>query len=132
MPVPRGYLTGIRNCFFQMLGCLDQDFDYIAKCHPFESTWGKKIGTATKESQQEAVRRCQMTCDLFRVRQLLMKTCFVGLIGPQDAGKTTLIKTLWGMEEVKDIGFQKHTKTPVLYKARGTERMVVRGLNLYA
>ncbi|CAH1229835.1 Hypp252 [Branchiostoma lanceolatum] len=110
---------------YEMLGCLDKDFDYIAKSHPFESTWGKKLGTATKESQQEAVRRCQMTCDLFRIRQLLMKTCFVGLIGPQDAGKTTLIKTLWGLEEVKDIGFQEHTKTAVLYKARGTERMVI-------
>eukprot|EP00058_Branchiostoma_floridae_P013371 XP_002598859.1 hypothetical protein BRAFLDRAFT_90117 [Branchiostoma floridae] len=109
---------------YEMLGCLDQDFDYIAKFHPFES-WGKKLGTATKESQQEALRRCQMTCDLFRIRQLLMKTCFVGLIGPQDAGKSTLIKTLWGLEEVKDIGFQEHTETAVLYKARGTERMVV-------
>ncbi|KAI8508341.1 hypothetical protein Bbelb_134400 [Branchiostoma belcheri] len=110
---------------YEMLGCLDKDFDYIAKLHPFKTTWGKKLGTATKGSQQEAVRRCQMTCDLFRLRQLLMKTCFVGLIGPQDAGKTTLIKTLWGLEEVKDIGFQKHTKTAVLYKARDTERMVI-------
>ncbi|XP_035687454.1 uncharacterized protein LOC118423418 [Branchiostoma floridae] len=110
---------------YEMLGCLDQDFDHIAKIHPFESTWGKTLSTATKESQREAVRRCQMTCDLFRIRQLLMKTCFVGLIGPQDSGKTTLIKTLWGMEEVKDIGFQKHTETAVLYKARGTERMVI-------
>ncbi|XP_019634478.1 PREDICTED: uncharacterized protein LOC109477558 [Branchiostoma belcheri] len=110
---------------YEMLGCLDKDFDSIAKRHPFKTTWGKKLGRATKGSQQEAVRRCQMTCDLFRLRQLLMKTCFVGLIGPQDAGKTTLIKTLWGLEEVKDIGFQEHTKTAVLYKARGTERMVI-------
>ncbi|XP_035687455.1 uncharacterized protein LOC118423419 [Branchiostoma floridae] len=110
---------------YKMLGFLDSDIDAIIKTTPFKSSRGGKLTNATLESQLDALRRCQMTCDLFRIRQLLMKTCFVGLIGPQDAGKSTLIKTLWGIDELKDIGFQKHTKTPVLYKARGTERMVI-------
>ncbi|XP_078617624.1 uncharacterized protein LOC144885575 [Branchiostoma floridae x Branchiostoma japonicum] len=107
---------------YEMRRFLDTSLDDIIKEKPFKSS--QKLAKADVKSQREALRRCQMTCDLFRIRQLLMKTCFVGLIGPQDAGKSTLIKTLWGVE-VKDIGFQKHTKTTLLYKPRGQKRMVI-------
>ncbi|XP_035685781.1 uncharacterized protein LOC118422368 [Branchiostoma floridae] len=89
---------------------------------PFEDS--PKLQNAKEESQKEALRRCQMACDLFAIRQLLQKSCFVGLFGPQNAGKSTLIEKTWGVS-VKERGFKTHTSAPDLYKAKGTERMVI-------
>ncbi|XP_066273201.1 uncharacterized protein [Branchiostoma lanceolatum] len=92
------------------------------KQKPFEAS--KMLKNATKKSQKEALRRCQMTCDLFEIRQHLRKSCFVGLFGPQNAGKSTFIEKVWDVV-VPEKGYRAHTTTPRLYKARGTDRMVI-------
>ncbi|XP_035684822.1 uncharacterized protein LOC118421582 [Branchiostoma floridae] len=90
--------------------------------NPFRAS--EKLKDATEESQKEALRRCQMACDLFEIRQHLRKSCFVGLFGPQNGGKSTLIQTVWGVT-VPDRGYLEHTTDPNLYKANGTSRMVI-------
>ncbi|KAI8486799.1 Protein unc-93 A [Branchiostoma belcheri] len=87
---------------------------------PFEDS--PKLKDATKESQKEALRRCQMSCDLFEIRQHMQKSCFVGLIGPQNAGKSTLIEKTWGVKVTESWSFMTHTH---LYRAKGTDRMVI-------
>ncbi|XP_078618266.1 uncharacterized protein LOC144885927 [Branchiostoma floridae x Branchiostoma japonicum] len=107
---------------YEGLGYLNKPVKEVMEEKPFEDS--PKLKSANKKSQEEALRRCQMACDLFEIRQLLRKSCFVGLIGPQNSGKSTLIEKTWGVS-VKERGFQTHTLSPDLYKAKGTDRMVI-------
>ncbi|XP_019617193.1 PREDICTED: uncharacterized protein LOC109464622 [Branchiostoma belcheri] len=103
-------------------GFLNKTVDEVMDQEPFKGS--PKLKKATKKSQKEALRRCQMACDLFEIRRHVQKSCFVGLFGPQNAGKSTLIEKTWGVK-VKERGFQIHTWSPDLYKAEGTDRMVI-------
>eukprot|EP00058_Branchiostoma_floridae_P004099 XP_002589587.1 hypothetical protein BRAFLDRAFT_81557 [Branchiostoma floridae] len=107
---------------FTDLDFLNRSEDAIMGINPFRAS--EKLKDATEESQKEALRRCQMACDLFEIRQHLRKSCFVGLFGPQNGGKSTLIQTVWGVT-VPDRGYLEHTTDPNLYKANGTSRMVI-------
>ncbi|XP_019639091.1 PREDICTED: uncharacterized protein LOC109481058 [Branchiostoma belcheri] len=107
---------------YKGLEFLNKDTDEILKHKPFKGS--KKLQNATKKSQKEALRRCQMACDLFEIRQHLRRSCFVGLFGPQNAGKSTLIEKVWDVA-VPEKGYRVHTTVPRLYKARGTDRMVI-------
>ncbi|XP_078699934.1 uncharacterized protein LOC144926786 [Branchiostoma floridae x Branchiostoma belcheri] len=101
---------------------LNKDIDVISGHKPFQGS--KMLKNATEMSQREALRHCQMACDLFEIRQHMQKSCFVGLFGPQNAGKSTLIEKVWDVA-VPEKGFRAHTTVPRLYKARGTDRMVI-------
>ncbi|XP_078604752.1 uncharacterized protein LOC144878240 [Branchiostoma floridae x Branchiostoma japonicum] len=107
---------------FSALGYLNKDVEANVDKNPFCAS--KKLKDASKESQREVLRRCQMACDLFEIRQHLRKSCFVGLFGPQNSGKSTLIQKVWGLD-VPDVGYLAHTTTSNLYKANGTDRMVI-------
>ncbi|XP_078618697.1 uncharacterized protein LOC144886122 [Branchiostoma floridae x Branchiostoma japonicum] len=106
---------------YKGLGFLNKPVDEVMELEPFEDS--TKLMDATEESQKEALRRCQMACDLFAIRQLLRKSCVVGLVGPQNAGKSTLIEKTWGVTVKR--GLHIHTWSPDLYKAKGTDRMVM-------
>ncbi|XP_078657432.1 uncharacterized protein LOC144903306 [Branchiostoma floridae x Branchiostoma belcheri] len=105
---------------YKGLGFLNKTVDEVMDEEPFEDS--PKLKDATKESQKEALRRCQMSCDLFEIRQHMQKSCFVGLIGPQNAGKSTLIEKTWGVKVTESWSFMTHTH---LYRAKGTDRMVI-------
>ncbi|XP_078619528.1 uncharacterized protein LOC144886674 [Branchiostoma floridae x Branchiostoma japonicum] len=107
---------------YKALDFLNKDVDGIMETKPFKAS--KMLKDAKEVSQKEALRRCQMACDLFEIRQQLQKSCFVGLFGPQNAGKSTLIQKVWGLA-VPERGYRAHTTVPSLYKARGTKKMVI-------
>ncbi|CAH1229839.1 Hypp253 [Branchiostoma lanceolatum] len=107
---------------YEGCGFLNKPIDEVMALDPFEDS--PKLMDATEKSQREVLRRCQMACDLFAIRQILRKSCFVGLFGPQNAGKSTLIEKTWGVK-VKERGFHIHTWSPDLYNVKGTDRMVI-------
>ena len=47
-------------------------------------------------------------------RSILAKQCYVGLVGLQDAGKTTLMHKLWGIGG--RTGHFMHTDVPAIYE----------------
>lgn len=70
---------------------------------------GGSLGKSTKKSKEDAVKRILAINQVHQLREMLINNPFVGIVGEQDSGKTTLIQTL-GMPVPKDqIGFDAHT-----------------------
>ena len=52
---------------------------------------------------------------VYEIRDLLASQCFIGVIGPQDAGKTTFLNSVWDVKGVAGYGPDKHTLVSTLY-----------------
>jgi len=72
------------------------------------------IGHCTEESQSNILKRIECIEIVHEIRCILATQCFIGVIGLQDSGKTTLINKIWGF--VGKTGLFEHTEVPVLYQ----------------
>jgi len=54
-----------------------------------------------------------MFCSIHGLRLLYSKQCFIGFVGPQNAGKSTLLNKLF--DKTADVGMSKHTVEPTIY-----------------
>ena len=107
---------------YKALGYVGKDPNAILNENPFKEE--HCLAMALESSQRDILRRIQLSCDLFQLRQYLKEECYIGIVGPQDAGKSTLIKQLWGLD-VGVIGYTLHTDTANVFPIPGAKKVKV-------
>ena len=79
------------------------------------------ISKSTKKSKEEVMKRIKAIQSIHRIREIFSQQCFIGVVGLQDAGKTTLIKKIWNVGGKS--GYFSHTDVPKLYQI--TQKLLV-------
>ena len=79
------------------------------------------LSNATDKSKKEVIKRIKAIQSIHRIREIFSQQCFIGVVGLQDAGKTTLIKKIWNVGDKS--GYFAHTKRPELYQI--TQKLLV-------
>ena len=79
------------------------------------------IDESTKESKKEVIKRITAIKCIHRIREILSQQCFIGVVGLQDAGKTTLVKKIWNVGGKSS--YFNHTTVPMLYQI--TKKLLV-------
>ena len=88
------------------------------KYEPFGSC---NISKSTMKSKENIKKRIKMIQSIHRLREVFSQQCFIGVVGLQDAEKTTLIKKIWNVGGKP--GYLSHTVFPKLYQI--TKKLVV-------
>eukprot|EP00092_Neocalanus_flemingeri_P008198 GFUD01008839.1.p1 GENE.GFUD01008839.1~~GFUD01008839.1.p1 ORF type:complete len:1020 (+),score=178.99 GFUD01008839.1:195-3254(+) len=65
-------------------------------------------------SRHAVLSRMEIFQSVHNIRMLYSKQCFIGFVGPQNAGKSTLINSLFG--RTAEVGMRNHTKEPTRYE----------------
>ena len=86
-----------------------------------ESFGDCSISKSTKKSKEEVMKRIKAIQSIHRIREIFSQQCFIGVVGLQDAGKTTLIKKIWNVGGKS--GYFSHTDVPKLYQI--TQKLLV-------
>ena len=79
------------------------------------------IEKCTEYSKDEVRKRVKTIRSIHKIREIFSRQCFIGIVGLQDAGKTTLVKKIWGVGG--KTGYFSHTDGPKLYQV--TEKLLV-------
>ena len=79
------------------------------------------IEKCTKYSQDEVRKRVKTIRSIHKIREIFSQQCFIGIVSLQDAGKTTLVKKIWGVGT--KTGYFSHTDGPKLYQV--TQKLLV-------
>ena len=109
---------------FDALGIEGRSAEDALKEQPFEKSAEYGIYNAYEESKLSVLKRIQASCDLFKLRQILSAECYIGVVGPQDAGKSTFISKMWEID-VGPIGYRQHTQTAKVYTIPKANKMKV-------
>ena len=72
------------------------------------------MGKYTKKSLEEVIKRITAIQSIHSIREIFSQQYFIGVVGLQDAGKTTLIKKIWNVGDKS--GYFSHTDVPKLYQ----------------
>ena len=110
---------------FKGLGIEGRSAEDALKEQPFEKSAEYGIYNAYEDSKLSVLKRIQASCDLFKLRQYLSDECYIGVVGPQDAGKSTFINKMWEID-VGPIGYRQHTQTAKVYTIRKAKKMKVK------
>eukprot|EP00092_Neocalanus_flemingeri_P054092 GFUD01063690.1.p1 GENE.GFUD01063690.1~~GFUD01063690.1.p1 ORF type:complete len:531 (+),score=116.79 GFUD01063690.1:144-1736(+) len=65
-------------------------------------------------SRHAVLSRMEIFHSVHDIRILYSKQCFIGFVGPQNAGKSTLINSLFG--RTAEVGMRNHTEEPTRYE----------------
>ena len=79
------------------------------------------IEKCTTYSQDEVRKRVKTIRSIHKIREIFSQQCFIGIVSLQDAGKTTLVKKIWGVGG--KAGYFSHTDGPKLYQV--TQKLLV-------
>ena len=72
------------------------------------------LNQCTEETKEIIRGRIKAVIKIHKIRDIFSQQCFIGLVGLQDAGKTTLLRKIWGVGG--KTGFFIHTDAPLLYE----------------
>ena len=75
---------------------------------------GSGIEKSTEKSKCDLLKRIDCIEIVHKIRNILATQCFIGLVGLQDSGKTTLLNKIWGFHG--STGLFTHTDVPVLHQ----------------
>ena len=75
---------------------------------------GSKLEQCTVESKNRLIQRIECVEIIHRIRDILASQCFIGIVGLQDSGKTTLLNKIWGFKG--STGLFAHTDVPVMHQ----------------
>ena len=77
----------------------------------------KVIGHLQPDSKQVVEKKMDHFKMIHKIRELYGKQCYIGFIGPQNAGKSTLLNSLWHdrLEREAETGYDTHTERPTKY-----------------
>ena len=79
------------------------------------------ISKSTDASKEGVVKRIKAIKSINKIREIFSQQCFIGVVGLQDAGKTTLIKKIWNVGE--ESGYFNHTNRPEIFQI--TQKLLV-------
>ena len=82
---------------------------------------GCQLEECLNESKDLIVYRIRSIIAVHKVRNILAKQCFIGLTGPQNSGKSSLIKSIWNLDVI--VGEFKHTTKATAFQI--TENVMV-------
>ena len=68
----------------------------------------------TEDSREDIEEKIKMFKNIYEIRDLYGKQCYIGFSGPQNAGKSTLLNELWG--NYAKTGMNTHTKEVSRYE----------------
>ena len=83
---------------------------------------GSGIEKSTEKSKLDLLKRIECIEIVHKIRNILATQCFIGLVGLQDSGKTTLINKIWGYHG--QTGLFTHTEVPVLHQVNGKVHII--------
>ena len=75
---------------------------------------GSGIEGSTEQSKTDLLQRIECIEAVHNIRNILATQCFIGLVGLQDSGKTTLLNKVWGFHG--KTGLFSHTDFPVVHQ----------------
>ena len=93
----------------------------LAPNNVLESFGDCSISKSKKKSKVDVMKRIKAIQSIHRIREIFSQQCFIGVVGLQDAGKTTLIKRIWNVGGKS--GYFSHTDVPKLYQI--TKKLLV-------
>ena len=93
----------------------------LAPNNILESFGDCSISKSKKKSKVDVMKRIKAIQSIHRIREIFSQQCFIGVVGLQDAGKTTLIKRIWNVGGKS--GYFSHTDVPKLYQI--TKKLLV-------
>ena len=79
------------------------------------------ISKSTKKSKEEIIKRIEAIQSIHRIREIFSQQCFIGVVGLQNSGKTTLIKKIWNIGGKP--GNLNHTLNAEMYQI--TQKVIV-------
>ena len=79
------------------------------------------ISKTTRKSKENVIEGIKVIKSINRIRETFSQQCFIGIVGVQDAGKTTLIEKIWNVGN--KFGYFVHTKQPEWYQI--TQKVLV-------
>ena len=79
------------------------------------------ISKSTTWSKEEIIKRIKVIQSIHKIREIFSQQCFIGVVGLQDAGKTTLVRKIWNVSG--ESGYFTHTKHAKLYQI--TQKLIV-------
>ena len=80
-----------------------------------ENFEGCKFEHCSEASKADLIQRIKCILKFHEIRDLIADQCFIGVIGPQDSGKTTLINAIWDVKGVTGYGPDQHTEQTTVY-----------------
>ena len=75
---------------------------------------GRGIEKIAEKSKCDLLKRIDCIEIAHKIRNILATQCFIGLVGLQNSGKTTLLTKIWGFNE--STGLFMHTDVPFLHQ----------------
>nr|XP_047128037.1 uncharacterized protein LOC101241641 isoform X3 [Hydra vulgaris] len=84
------------------------------KAKGVENFSGTDLEKCSTNSKEMIVQRIKCIKVIHQIREILSKQCYIGVVGIQNAGKTTLLKKIWDIQG--EVGMLKHTTKPQTYK----------------
>lgn len=75
---------------------------------------GSGLESSTEESKAAVLRRVECIQTVHAIRCTLATQCFIGLVGVQDSGKTSLLNLVWGLQG--STGLFAHTDVPAMHR----------------
>ena len=72
------------------------------------------LSRCTQTTKDIVCNRIKVVKKIHNIRAIFSQQCFIGLVGLQDAGKTTLLRKIWGVGG--KTGLFIHTDAPLLYE----------------
>ena len=70
------------------------------------------LAACTEQSKVIVIQRIKAIQKIHKIRQIFAQQCFIGIVGLQDAGKTTLLKKVF---EIKHTYFFVYYLCPIIY-----------------
>ena len=75
-----------------------------------------------EKSLQLVKKRILMITEVHKIRDMTAKATFIGIVGPENSGKTTFINKMWNFN--LPCGIKTHTKKPSLEKITSTVHII--------
>ena len=99
----------------------EEVFLRLAAKNIWESFGDCSISNFTRKNKEEVVKRIKVIRSIHRIRKIFSQQCFIGVVGLQNAGKTTLVKKIWNVGGKP--GNFNHTSKAEMYQI--TQKLLV-------